>query len=144
MDSLFLDTNVLLDVITRREPFFGDSKKIWQLVESGKWEGWISAISFNNLHYVVRKLQDKEKADHAMVVLQKLFQIAQVDSNTISESIELRFRDFEDAIQFACAKKAGCQWLLTRNVADYPASVKPKAITPANFLAREHHLSPDS
>lgn len=134
MDSLFLDTNILLDVIIQREPFFADSLKIWRMVETGQAEGWIAAISFNNIHYLARKLEDARKADAAMETLHKLFRTAPVDDTIIGDAIALQFKDFEDAIQYACAKQTGCPWLLTRNVADYPGSKKPQAITPKDYL----------
>ena len=51
MLRLFLDTNILLDVLLRREPFYRSAARVWTLAETGAHEGFVSAISFNNVFY---------------------------------------------------------------------------------------------
>jgi len=134
MDSLFLDTNVLLDVIVEREPFVEDSLKVWKLVESGQMEGWISAISFNNIFYIVRKLKGADTAYLAMETLNKIFRTAALDQLIVEDALALKIPDFEDAIQYASASHSGCHWLLSRNAADFPSIGKPIVLKPENFL----------
>ncbi len=73
--KIFVDTNVLLDVLTKREPFYENSAMIWSLVEEGIVEGYISAISVNNVLYISKKLHDLEYAQGLVDKILKDFQI---------------------------------------------------------------------
>ena len=53
---IFIDTNILLDVLLEREGFYNDALRIWASAESGRVEACIAAISVNNVHYVMRRL----------------------------------------------------------------------------------------
>jgi predicted nucleic acid-binding protein len=136
MDRLLVDTNVLLDVIGRRVPFYGDSVRIWELAERRQVEALVSAISFNNVYYIARRLANHKTAMAAVEKIRKIFGTAPVAEGTIDAALGSAVRDFEDAIQYACAKAAGARWLLSRNVSDYPRTGKPTAITPSGYLAK--------
>ena len=77
--DVFVDTNVLLDVLTERRPFMSESRSIWFLAERGRLRGMISALTFPNVYYVVRKLRDRETAIHTMGMLRASFQIVLCD-----------------------------------------------------------------
>jgi len=64
---VFVDTNLLLDVLARREPFYTVSARVWTLAETGACEALISAISFNNIYYIVRKARDTATARRALI-----------------------------------------------------------------------------
>ena len=64
--KVFIDTNILLDVLARREPFFADAARIWTMAEQGSLQAYVSAFSFNNIYYVVRKAQGRAAADKAL------------------------------------------------------------------------------
>jgi len=136
MDRLLVDTNVLLDVIGQREPHYKDSVRIWELAECGQVEAFVSAISFNNVFYIVRRLANHKTAISAVEKIREIFKTAPVDENSVDAALGSAVRDFEDAIQYACAKAVGARWLLTRNVTDYPRTGKPTAISPAGYLAK--------
>lgn len=65
--KVLLDTDVLLDVLAKRDPHYENASGIWSLAEQGQVQGCVSAISFNNIYYVIRKLGSNTKARHAMV-----------------------------------------------------------------------------
>ena len=131
--KLLLDTDVLLDVLAEREPFYGDSVRVWEYVERKMAEGWVSAISFNNIYHIVRRVGDRRKARRAIALLHELFQVAPVDTDVIGRAIGAPMRDFEDAIQWACAIAGGIDQIVTRNTRDYPVAY-PAAVTPTEFL----------
>ena len=130
---LLIDTNVLLDVLTRRDPFCEDSSKVWEHVESGRAEGYVSTISFSNVYYIVRRVADRRKASRAVKLLRQLFEVATVDADTLDRAIGSSMKDFEDAIQWACALQINANQIITRNTRDYPAA-RPVAVSPAEFL----------
>jgi predicted nucleic acid-binding protein len=136
--KIFVDTNVLLDVLARREPFYSASAEVWSLTESGTIQGCISAISFNNIYYVVRKTAGKCKADKALRILP-----VAPDTLILNQAIDSTMDDFEDAIQFYSAIRARAECLITRNPGHFERTETNLAIsTPDEFLAvlRERYV----
>lgn len=134
--KVFLDTNVLLDVLARREPHCVSASKIWSRVEQGTLDGNISAISFNNVHYVMRRVENRHAAHDAMKLLRDIFHVVSLDEQIIHRAIDSEFSDFEDAIQFFSAHHAGADFIITRNVRHFPG--EPIAVvTPEDFLKTE-------
>jgi predicted nucleic acid-binding protein len=141
--KIFLDTNILLDVLAKREPFYPASAEIWSLAESGTVQGCISAISFNNVYYVVRKTAGKYKADQALHILRDIFAPVAPDTLILNQAIDSTMDDFEDAIQIHSAIRAGAEFLITRNPGHFAKVKINMAIsTPDEFLAvlRQHHV----
>lgn len=71
--KVFVDTNVLLDVLAQSEPFYSDAARIWSLAERGRIEGLVSAISFNNIYYIVRRASNRKSADRSLHLLRGVF-----------------------------------------------------------------------
>jgi len=134
MMNVFVDTNVLLDVLAKREPFYQDSAAVWTLAEQGKIRGFVSTLSFSNVYYIVRRLKDRRTAERAMLVLRDTFTPAPCDDQVLSQAIDARMKDFEDAIQYFSALRAESTCLISRNPDHFPRSVLP-VLTPAEFLA---------
>jgi predicted nucleic acid-binding protein len=118
---VLLDTNILLDVLQQRSPYDGPAARIWTLVEQGTIDGYISAISFNNVFFIARKQVGKEKALEAVRLLRSSFQIVSLDEQVIDRALALPAADFEDAVQAASAMSIGAEHLVTRNVGDFGA-----------------------
>ncbi len=132
---VLLDTNVLLDVFGRREPFYAASARVWALAESGRIEAFISAISLNNCYYVVRKLTSASRAREMLHWLRDEFSIVPLSERLIHQAIDSDLADFEDAIQLFSAVHCSAETIVTRNVADFPTNGIP-ATTPEEFLAQ--------
>ena len=132
---VFFDTNVLIDVIAEREPFFTDSASIWTLAEQGQITGLISAISFTSVYYVVRRLHDAKRARRALHLLRDIFQVAACDQQVINQAIEAKCKDFEDAVQYVSAVRASADCLVSRNPGHFPTAEDCPVLTPAEFLA---------
>lgn len=131
---IFVDTNLLLDVLAKREPFYAAAARVWTLAETGACEALVSAISFNNVFFIVRKVRDTAAARRALVLLRDVFASVAPDQRILNQAIDSDIPDFEDAIQFYSALHARADYLLTRNVGDFPAGILP-ILTPAEFLA---------
>ena len=131
---VFLDTNVLLDVLARREPFYAAAAEIWSLAERGEIQAFVSAISFNNIYYVVRKAEGKAHADLALRMLRDIFQVVAPDAQIINQAMDTEADDFEDAVRFHSALRAKTAHLLTRNPDDFPES-DLSILTPEEFIA---------
>jgi len=131
---IFVDTNLLLDVLAKREPFYPAAARVWTMAETGACEALISAISFNNVFYIVRKARGAATARQALVLLRDVFANVAPDQRILNQAIDSEIADFEDAIQFYSALHARADYLLTRNVGDFPEGVLP-VLVPNEFLA---------
>jgi len=131
--KVFFDTNVLLDVLAKRAPFYEDSAALWTLAEQGKIRGFVSALSFSNVYYIVRRLKDRRTADRAMLLLRGTFTPVACDEQVVYQAIDARLKDFEDAVQYYSALRAGVVCLVSRNPDHFPRSVL-SVVTPAEFL----------
>ena len=131
---IFVDTNILLDVLLEREGFYHDALKIWANAEEGNVEACIAAISLNNVHYVLRKLKSETTAMIAIKILLQIFKVVPVDAEILRRAVDFHDRDFEDDIQLQCALRAKCSQLFTRNPNHYDHSaaavVPPSAFMP--------------
>ena len=132
---ILVDTNILLDVLTQRRSFFQDSARVWSLIHTGLIEGYLSAISVNNLYYIIRKLRDRKTAEAFVDDLLRDFEIVSLTKNVLKQARTIAGKDFEDAIQYFSAIQEGCEVLLTRNKKDFP-SAGLQILTPAEFLAK--------
>jgi len=133
-DTLFFDTNVLLDVLLARRPFVEPAQRLWTLADRNKIRGAVSSASFLNVYYVVRRLGSRAQADQAVHGMRSIFHIVPVDERIIDEAIAARSADFEDAVQIACAIRAGATCIITRDERHFARSPLP-AIAPDAFLA---------
>lgn len=132
--NVFIDTNVLMDVLLERAPFVAESRSVWFLAERGKITGLVSVLSFPNIYYVVRKMLGAETAGAMMALLRDTFTPVPLDEQILNQAIDARFSDFEDAIQYHSALRADAECLLTRNVGHFPDSVL-RVMPPEEFLA---------
>ena len=132
--NIFVDTNILLDVLANREPFYAASARIWSLAECGEVIAYISVISYNNVYYVVRKIAGKEKALEAMKLIRGVFKTVAANEQVINQSIDSGFGDFEDAIQYYSAARIHAKHLITRNPRHFPES-SISILSPDEFLA---------
>ena len=138
--NVLLDTNVILDVALERHPYFADSDTILSLVEQGQIEGYISASTFSDLYYIIRKDQGRDLALDFLRNIVTFCQVASVDRAIISMALTTNFRDFEDTIQYSTAVVNQLDAIVTRNPQDFPVTT-PRIMTP-NQLIQELTNSP--
>jgi len=131
---VLFDTNVLLDVLASRQPHYAASAAAWTLVETKRVEGFVSAISFNNAFYIVRRGGNRVGALEAVKLIRAVFQTIPVDEAIIDEAIAAGADDFEDGIQVACARSSAMDAVVTRDQDHFPASPIPD-LTPDEMLA---------
>jgi predicted nucleic acid-binding protein len=136
MNKFLIDTNVVLDVLLRRVPFYADALMIFALIEDGVIQGCISASAFTDIHYLLRKvLKDEVLTQAVLVDLRRLFSIVAVTEREIDLALSLGWPDFEDAVQFAAAVQANLSGIISRNPKDYQNSTI-LVYDPATFLKR--------
>jgi len=133
--KLLIDGNIILDVLQKRVPYYENSAIIWKMCETDLVEGCVSALTFANLVYVMRKGLDAEMINEVLEKLSLIFTFEALNPSDLSAAADMRWEDFEDAIQAVTAKRIHADHIITRNVKDFKNSEVP-AITPAEFLSR--------
>ncbi|KGO84929.1 twitching motility protein PilT [Flavobacterium rivuli WB 3.3-2 = DSM 21788] len=131
---LFLDTNVMLDLLGMREPFFVNAARILSLADRGKAHISVSALSYSTTDYFLKKIQSPAKSIEALRKFKTISDIIALDETIIEKSLNSGFLDFEDALQYYSAIKGGCNYIITRNVKDFKKSELP-VLTPDDFIA---------
>jgi predicted nucleic acid-binding protein len=132
--KVLVDTNVILDVLLRRMPFYDNSRVVYDLVEQGRITGCISSSAITDIFYLTRReLKDIETIYKIVDALAADFSIAPVLESTITGALALRWNDFEDAVQFMTARENGVDYIITRNVSDFE-STGIACISPRDFL----------
>ena len=133
--KVLIDTNIILDVLCKRPDFYEDSAKIFKLREVKKISGVISALSIPNIMYILRKELDADKTREILDSLMLIFSVADLKADDLKKAADMRFKDYEDAIQSACATRIKANYIVTRNIKDFSES-KVTAIKPAELLDR--------
>lgn len=131
---VFFDTNVVMDVISNRREFYEDSAAAWTLAEQRRVLGLISAISFNNVYYVLRKSLGRKGAEAAVRRLRLVFAPVALDEHILDMAITAGFADFEDAVQYHSAVQGRSTHILSRNPDHFPTSAEVPVLTPTEFL----------
>lgn len=134
MDSVFIDTDVILDLYIRREPHHTEALRLFTQLKRSKTQCFTSPIVLANIHYLLSKIKDKGYAIEKIKKLRRLVSVTTVDETIIDRSLESPNRDFEDSIQYFCALKNGIKCIITRNTRDFPKS-EINIVTPSEYLS---------
>ena len=133
MKKVFVDSDVILDLLAKREPHYLHAAKLFTLIDQQKVKGYTSPIVFAILHYLLRKNTSNLTALKSLRKLKTLINILSVDERIIDQSLNSEFTDFEDAIQYFAAVNNGIAIIITRNKADYKKSKIP-VVTAEEYL----------
>jgi len=134
LKSVLCDINFILDIFLERGAFYAPAARIFSMIEEKHLKGYLCAISFPTLFYILAKELKRDKAMKALEKVRIVFRVATVDEKVIDLSLASDFKDFEDAVQYYSAVNAKVDSLITRNKTDYVADAIP-IMTPEEFLA---------
>ena len=132
---LLIDTNGVLDVLLNRPEFVKASSMIWKICETEQAKGYISTLTYANMMYVMRKQLTSEQIEEVFCKLNLIFEFADFSSAVLERAMNMKWKDFEDAVQSATAESVHADYIITRNLKDFTQS-KVMAFTPAELLAR--------
>ncbi len=131
---ILVDTNVILDFLVKREPYFESAKKVMQLCAEEKVKGYVAFHSLPNIFYIMRKQYTEQKRREVLWKVCQVLEVACAEHKKVIEAIENdSFSDFEDCLQEKCAEQVKADYIVTRNIADYRES-EIKAIEPDSLL----------
>jgi predicted nucleic acid-binding protein len=132
---VLLDTNIVLDVLFERQPWFEESRAVWQAHDHGLVAGHLAASTVTDIFYIGRRLVGLDTAWAAIDTCLATFQFCPVDDNTLRSARALPARDFEDNVLIACASLTGLDAIVTRDVRDF-RDAPILVLTPAQLLER--------
>ena len=134
MSRIFLDTNVILDLLGERVPFFDSIAKVATLADQKKLTLIVSPLSFTTINYVLNKYETSKSVLNKLRKFKIICEVCEVNEETIDKALNSSFKDFEDAVQYFCALQSNCSIIITRNGNDFKHSTIP-------IMTAEEYLS---
>jgi len=120
--KILFDTNVILDVMLLRKPFFESSALILAEVERKNIEGFVCSTTITTIHYLVEKSKGRKEALAQIKNLLKIFQVSQVDKSCLESALSSKIKDYEDAVLEGSASIERVDGIVTRNEKDFKKS----------------------
>ena len=119
MEKVFVDTDIVLDLLAERRPFYDDAANLFTLADRKKVKIHLSSLTFATLFYMLSRQYSQVKAKKTLIPFKILVNVLAVDDKIIDLALSSGFKDFEDAIQYYSAIENRINILLTRNLKDY-------------------------
>jgi len=133
MQKVFADTDIILDLLSNREPFYIHSAKLFSAADRNEIKINVSALAFTNLNYILSKQYSTDQAKKKLLKFKTLVTVLSVTDKIIELALASDFKDFEDAVQYFTAIENNVAVLLTRNLKDYKQAGIP-IMTAEHFL----------
>ena len=134
VSKILIDTNVLIDYILEREPFFDDAMRVISSCIDGSVKGYIAAHSISNMFFILRKDFTIKERREILSNLCTIFEVEGIDKSKLMLALSNeKFSDFEDCLKMECAKRRGVDYIVTRNIADFTSS-EIEAVLPSEYL----------
>jgi len=117
--KIFIDSDIILDLLCKREPFYSFAAEVFTLGDTNKIELVTTSLVFANVFYILRKLLGIEKAKELLRKLRIIISVVSADEKVVDLALNSKFTDFEDGLQYFTARENDIKIILTRNVKDY-------------------------
>ena len=141
MKRVFIDTNIFLDILFRREQFVDDALSIFDMAVDGQIVLLISDLSIANIKYITRKEISTEEFYNLIQIFRPIFTIVPLGAEVIDKAISLQACDFEDALQYFSAVQAEADCLVTRNIKDF-GFANMEVFDSKTFVDKYHKVEP--
>ena len=134
IEKLYLDTNVMLDLLGERKPFYDSAAMIATLADTGRIKLFVSSLSYSKVYYILSKFENHASVKEKLRKFRIISEVSDVTGLIIDKVLASNFSDFEDAIQYHCSLAEHCNILITRNGKDYKNPVIP-VMSPDEYIA---------
>jgi predicted nucleic acid-binding protein len=134
-DSLLIDTNIIVDLLSKRKNFYQEAQELFTLADQQEIKLYISSLTFANTHYLLSKELNSNEARKVLIKFKLLVSILPLDEKILELSLSSDFNDFEDAIQYYTALENNINTIITRNKKDFKTSKLP-VLTAKEYLNR--------
>jgi len=132
--SLFVDSDIFIDVYSKRSSFYEDSSKLLSLAESKRFDAYTSPLVIANIYFVLQRFGGKEVAMNAIRKTRTFIGIVEMNQDVVDRAIHSGFYDFEDALEAYSAENAMMDMIVTRNIKDFKRS-KISILSPSEATA---------
>ncbi len=132
-DRLFLDTNVVFDLLGEREPFYDSAAKIATLADKDEIDLVVSALTYSTIYYLLSRIENKELVKEKIRKFKVIAETSDLTDKIVDKGLSSKFSDFEDSLQYYCAIRMDCKILITRNGKDFKESEIP-VLSPDEYL----------
>lgn len=119
MEHIFVDTNIVIDLLSKREEFYKEAQELFTLADTKKVNLYVSALTFANTHYILSRNIKAEEVRKVLIKFKTLATVLPIDDKIIELALVSDFVDFEDAIQYQTAIQNGLELIITRNKKDF-------------------------
>jgi predicted nucleic acid-binding protein len=134
MNRLFIDTNIVIDLISRREPFFKEAAMLFSLADKKRIEISVSSLTIANTGYILMRQMDSDKVKSVLRKIRLIVNTLPLDDKIIGLALnDETFTDFEDGLQYFTAIENGQELIITRNLKDFKNSKVP-VMTARQFI----------
>lgn len=138
MKHIFVDTNIVFDLLAKREEFYKEAQSIFTAADRNSIKLYVSALTIANIHYFLTKIYNDNEARKILIRFKVLVQVLPMDDKILDLALSSDFKDFEDAIQYFTALDNKADIILTRNKKDFKHSKLP-VFSAREYLKTEKH-----
>ncbi len=121
-NRILVDTDVILDLLTAREPHGRFAKDLFDQIGDGRWQAFATPVTFANLYYLLRKVRGSAGARKSLTQLRGFVDVLPMGPETVDSALSGELKDFEDGLQVVAAEAAGIKYVVTRNENDFRRS----------------------
>ena len=132
MENVFADTNIVIDLLQKRDEFYKEAQELFTLADRKKVKLYISALTFANTYYILSRFYSSDEAKKILSKFKVLVEVLPTTDKIIELALASDFKDFEDAIQFYTALESSLEAIITRNKKDFKNNLIPV------FIAKEY------
>jgi len=132
MEKLLIDTNIIIDLLAKRENFYQEAQELFTLADEKNVLLFISSLSLVNTHYILSKHLNENEVRKTLIKFKILVEVLPLEDKIIELALASDFKDFEDAVQYYTALDNKLDFIITRNKKDFKTSKLPV------FTAREY------
>ena len=135
MDKLLVDTNIVIDLLSRREEFYAEAQQLFTLSDYNKVKLFVSSLTIANTHFLLSREKTGAEARKILVKFKILAKVLPLTDKILELALVSDFKDFEDAIQYHTALENDLEIIITWNKKDFKNSVLP-VLTAKEYLLK--------
>ncbi len=137
MDRLLVDTNIVLDLLSKREEFYKEAQELFTLADQGKIVLFVSSLTVANTHYLLARNHKSDEARKILIKFKVLVEVLSLSDRILELALVSDFKDFEDAIQYYTALDSDLDLIVTRNKKDFKTAKLP-VLTAKEYLKKRN------
>lgn len=125
MDKLLVDTNIVIDLLSKRKLFFEEAQQLFTLADYKKVKLYVSSLTIANAHYLLSREKNTKEAVNVLIKFKILVSVLPMDDKILKLALASNFKDFDDAIQYHTALENHLDIIISRNKKDFKSSLLP-------------------